>query len=75
MSVVLQHPQIEEQYLKCGSTMLLYKFFKIYHCRYCFVCFNTPMERESFLEMVPMCFFQVRCLSTWRPKTFASLTL
>ena len=27
ISVVLQHPQTEEQYLKYGSTMPLYKFF------------------------------------------------
>ena len=26
MSVVLQHPQTEEQYLKSGSTMLLYTY-------------------------------------------------
>ena len=47
MSVVLQHPKTEQQCLKCGSTMLLYKFFKMFCGRNCFVCFNTPMARET----------------------------
>ena len=55
MPVVLQHPQTEEQYPMCGSTILLYKFFKIFCSRNC-SCFNTPMERETFLEIVSTCF-------------------
>ena len=43
MSVVLQHHQTEEQYLKCGSTTLLCKLFKIFCGRNCFACFNTAM--------------------------------
>ena len=56
MSVVLQNPQTEEQYLKCGSTRLLYMFFKIFYGRNCFACFNTPMARETFLEIFPRAF-------------------
>ena len=63
MSVVLQHPQTEEHYLKCGSTMLLYRVFKIFCGRNCFGCFNTHMARETFLEIASTCFFQVRCQS------------
>ena len=42
MKVVLQHPQTEEKYLKYGSIMLIYKFFKMFCDRGCFACFNTP---------------------------------
>ena len=45
MSVVLQHPQTDEQYLKFGSTIHLYKFFKVLCGINCFACFNTPMIR------------------------------
>ena len=62
MSVVLQHPQTDEQYLKFGSTIHLYKFFKVLCGRNCFACFNTPMTRENLIEIVSTCFFQVRCL-------------
>ena len=51
MSVVLHHSQIEEQDLECGSTMLIYKFFKIFSGRNCFACFSTPVAQEMFLEI------------------------
>ena len=43
MSDVLQHPQTEWQYRKCGSVILIYKFFNIYRGRNCFACFSVPM--------------------------------
>ena len=63
MKVVLQHPQTDEQYLKCGSIMLLYKFFKMFCGKNCFACSNTPKARETFLEIVSTCYFQVTRLS------------
>ena len=56
MSVVLEHPQTEEQYLNCCSSMLLCKFIKIFCGRNCFACFNTPMAQKTFLEIVSICF-------------------
>ena len=53
---MLQHPQTEEQYLKCGSVMLKYKLFKMFCGNNCFACFNTPKARETFLEIVSTCF-------------------
>ena len=72
MKVVLQHPQTDEQYLKCGSIMLLYKFFKMFCGKNCFACSNTPKARETFLEIVSTCYFQVTRLSIWRPRYFVS---
>ena len=64
MSFVLQLPQTEEQYLKYGCAMLLYKFFKIFCGGNYFACLNAPILWEAFLKIVSRCCFQVRCLST-----------
>ena len=61
MSGVLQHPH--EQYRKCGSIMLVYKFFKIFCGRNCFACFSAHMVLGTFLDDISTCFFQVRSLS------------
>ena len=46
MSVMLHHPQTEEQSRKWGSVMLIYKFLKILCGRNCFACFSTPMAEK-----------------------------
>jgi len=43
-------------------------------CGNFFACFNTPKARETFLGIVSTYFFQVRCLSIWRPRYFVSST-
>ena len=53
MSVVLQIPHTEEQYLNCGSTMLICKFFKMFCGRNCFVCFSAPRDGRPSSRLYP----------------------